>query len=152
MFEEKTSFKIYKEELSKVTDSLSLKEAIKSDREGTRKIRDNLVLIKMAWNESLSYFAIIQSVIIFTALVPNSIENINTVLRTIHIGYQFPIGSSSVAAILLILIIMLFGIISYRFFGLARRANEVSALYSPSSFLLYNKLLELEKEIKEMKK
>jgi len=149
---EDATFKIYKDDLSKVTDHLSLKEALKSDRGGARGFRDYFVLLKMTWNESLSYFAIIQSVIIFTALVPNSVENINTAMRAVHIPYQFPVGSSSVVAIIIILAILLFGIISYRFFGLARRANEVSALYSPGNFLIYNKLLELEKEIKELKK
>ncbi len=148
----KNSFKIYKEDLAEITDRLSLREAIKSDRVGTKRFRDYFVLLKMTWSESLSYFAIIQSVIIFTALVPNSLENINTALRIINIPYQFPIGSASVVAVILILLILLFGIISYRFFGLARRASEVSALYAPGNFLLYDKLLEIEERIKELEK
>lgn len=149
---DKDRFKVYKEDLSKATDCLTLKEALKSNRTGAKGLRDYFVLLKMTWTESLSYFAIVQSLIIFTALVPNSIENINTALRAVHIPYQFPIGSSSVAAVIILLIILLFGIISYRFFGLARRANEVGALYSPGNFLIYNKLLEIEKQLNEMKK
>jgi hypothetical protein len=145
------TYKKYKDELSVVTDGLSLGEAIKSDRNGTKKFRDNFVLLKMAWTESLSYFAIVQSVIIFTALVPNSVENVNTVLRALGFSYQFPIGASSIFALLLIIAIFLFGLISYRFFGLARRANEVSALYSPGNLLLYKKICEIEKRLEEEK-
>jgi len=149
---DKETYKRYKDDLSKVTDGLSLGEAIRSDRKGSRKFRDNFVLLKMAWTESLSYFAIVQSVIIFTALVPDSIGNINTVFNSLHIPYQFPVGSSSVVALLLIIFIFLFGIISFRFFGLARRSNEVGALYSPGNILLYKKICEIENKIEEMKK
>ena len=145
-------FSQYKNELIKVTDDLSLKEAIRSDRKGSRKIRDTLVLTKLAWTESLSYFAIIQSVIIFTALVPNSIENINALFSTIGIGIQLPVASASIIAILLIFFIFVFGIISFRFFGLIRRANEVGALYSPGNLLLYKEIQEIKQQMEEFKK
>ena len=144
-------FTKYKQELSSITDKLSLKEAIRSSRTGSRKFRDNFVLLKMAWTESLSYFNIIQAVIIYTALVPNSIENINAVLSALQIPFQFPVGASSVLSIIVLMGIMLFGLVSYRFFGLARRANEVSALYSPGQLLLFKKIDDIERKIEELK-
>lgn len=144
-------FKDYKEDLTKVTDRLSLAEAMRSSRTGTKKFRDHFVFLKMAWTESLSYFAIVQSVVIFTALVPNSVENVNEFLRMFHIPYAFPIVLSSVASFLLIFLIFVFGIISFRFFGLARRANEVSSLYSPGYFMMWKQIKEMKESLEEIK-
>jgi hypothetical protein len=142
------AFKKYKQDLATVTDGLSLGEAIKSDRTGTKGIRDNFVLLKMALQESLSYFSIVQFVIIFT-FVPDAIEKLNSFLKAIYLPYQFPVDSLSIVAFLFLCFIFIFGIISYRFFGLARRANEVSALYSPGNLLLYKKLCDIENRLKE---
>ena len=129
-----------------------LKAALKSDRKGIKKCRDYFVFVKMAWTESMSYFGIVQTILLFTALTPQAVENINGVLTILHIPYQFPVASSSVVVIIFISFIILFGLVAYRFFGLARRAYEITSLYSPTNFLLYNEIQELKKEIEELKK
>jgi|GEM_PF-4244356 len=137
----------FKRKLTDVTDNLSPKLSLKSDRKGGKKFRDYFVFMKMAWTESLSYFAILQSIIIFTALVPNSIENINNFFNWINIDYQLPVAYSSLITILLIFFIFMFGIITYRVFGLARRSYEISALYSPVYLLMYKELQDIKKEL-----
>jgi hypothetical protein len=145
-------FKEFKEDISRITDNLSLKDAITSDRKGSHKIRDNIVFYKQAWTESLTYFAIIQTVIIFTALVPNSIENINSVLTIFHIPIQFPVDASSIFSVLLLFIILIFGVISYRFFGLVRRSGEIGTLFSPGLILLYEQNKEIMKRLDKLER
>jgi len=147
----KEVFTEYKERLGDVTDSLNLKEAITSDRKGAKKFRDYFVFLRMAWTESLSYFAIIQAMIIYTALVPNSIQNINDVLNFVGLP-SLPVGFTSAITILVICAIFLFGIVAYRFFGLARSANEISCRYSPGQLLLFKELQDIKEQIEELKK
>lgn len=147
----KEIFEEYKHSLANVTDNMSLKQALHSDRKGARKFRDYFVFLRTAWNESLSYFAVLQTAIIYTALVPNSIQNINDALSILHIPFQFPIGSTSLVSIIIVCLILLFGVISYRFFGLARRTYEISALYNPSQLLIFKEIQEIKKEIKELR-
>jgi len=56
-------------EIEKATDVIDLKKAIGSSRKGKARWRDHIVSGKISWTEALSYVAIIQSVIIFVALI-----------------------------------------------------------------------------------
>jgi len=147
---QKEIFTEYKARLADVTDSLNLKEAISSGRHGARKFRDYFVFLRMAWTESLSYFAVIQAMIIYVALVPNAIQNINDVLSFVGLP-KLPLIFASVMTFCVICIIFLFGIVAYRFFGLARSANEISCRYSPGQLLVFKELLEIKEEIRQLK-
>lgn len=139
----------YKRELVEITNNLNLKEGMQSDRKGSRKLRDHIVFIKMALTESLSYFAIVLSFVTFTALTPQAIENINGLLSFVGVGFQFPVDFSSVGAVVVIAGIIAFGLISYRYFGIARRSYEVIALYNPINILLYEKLKHIEEQLEK---
>lgn len=147
--DKKDLFKRYKNDVSSITDRLNLNEAMRSDRTGARNLRDNFVFLKMTMTESLSYFSILLSLITFTALTPESIRNINGFLVLIGIPYQFPVNLSTVAMAISLVFFVAFGIISYRY-GLARRTNEVSTIYNPGNFLLYNKLCDIEDRLNKM--
>ena len=144
-------FEKYKCQLSKMTDSLNLKQAIRSNRKGSKKLRDYLVFFKVALQESLSYFAVVQTVLLFMALTPQAIENINGILLFLQIPITLDITFSSILTIIAISIIFLFGIVSYRFFGLTRSANEISSRYSPGQFLLFKELQEIKSELEKLK-
>ena len=142
----------YKQELMEITNNLNLKEGMQSNRHGSRKLRDHVVFIKMALTESLSYFAIVLSFVTFTALTPQAIENINGLFLFLGLGYQFPVDLSSIGAVFIIITIIAFGLISYRYFGIARRSYEVIALYNPINILLYEKLKNIEEKLNNEKK
>ena len=137
----------YKQELMEITNNLNLKEGMQSSRHGSRKLRDHIVFIKMALTESLSYFAIVLSFVTFTALTPQAIENINGLLNFVGVGFQFPVDFSSIGAVVVIAGIIAFGLISYRYFGIARRSYVVIALYNPINILLYEKLKHIEDQL-----
>ena len=145
----KPLFQEYKETLAHISDSLNMKEAMRSDRKGLEKARDDAVMLKMALTESLSYFAIVLSFITFTALTPQAIENINDFLVILHVPFQLPVTLSSIVTVIILAFILAFGFFSYRS-GLARRMNEIAGLYSPTNLLLYVKLEDIEKKIDEL--
>ena len=139
----------YKQELAEVTNSLPLKEAMYSERKGSRKLRDHIVFLKMAFLESLSYFTIVLSLITFTALTPQAIKNINGFFTEANIPFQFPLFFSTIAVVMILIFIVIFGIVTYLYFGFARRSYEVIALYNPINVLLCEKLDRIEKLLKE---
>jgi CBS domain containing-hemolysin-like protein len=149
--EKKSLYSEYKEELAEITNNLPLKEAMQSERKGSRKLRDHIVFLKMALLESLSYFTIILSLITFTALTPQAIKNINGFFTYMGIPYQLPVDFSTIAVVIIIAFIFIFGIITYLYFGFARRSYEVIALYNPINILLYEKLKNIEEKLEEKK-
>ena len=147
----KEMFSEYKKRLNDVTDSLDLKHAISSDRKGTRKFRDYFVFMKMALTESLSYFAVIQAVLLVVALTPQAIGNMNGVFVFLHLPFTLDVTFSSVITAIAIFLIFTFGVIAYRFFGLARSANEIACRYNPGQLLIFKELQEIKDEIEKFK-
>jgi len=142
----------YSKQMEKSTDCISLKEAIKTKRKGKAGIRDKLVFGRMSWTESLAYVSIIQSVVIFTALIPDAVVTFNEFLFWLGIPIRFPVNISSVAAVAFIVVVFIFGIIAIRYFGTSRRGAEVTGKLTPAYFLLWQKLEDIEERLDNIDK
>jgi len=151
------SFQTFSHRIEEAVDTIPSMDVIGTKRKGFASLRDKLVFGKAAWTEALGYFAIVQAIIIFTALVPNAIQNVNSVLKPT--GLQLPIVASSVIAFIFILFLFIFGFLSYRYFGTAKRSAEIGAKLSSCDFIEWKDLQtikqgieDLKKQIEEMKK
>ena len=151
-----SDFEEYIKELNEYSDAINLKIAITSQRKGKKKFIDNFVFAKAAWSEALTYFAIIQSMVIFLGLMDDVIRNINSVLTDLwsffNLGtaWQLPVNTSSYFAFTFIIFIFCFGFIGYRHLGLPKRNHEIGASISPIYFMLWKKNRELEQKIEVM--
>lgn len=145
-------YKQYAKETEYYSDMIQLSEAVKTNRKGSAGIRDRIVFGKQAWQEALTWFSIIQSIVIFMALIPTAIMNLNNFFNYVGLPIQFPISISSVGAVIFIFFMFTFGLLSYRHFGLPRRSQEIGSKINPSFFMLWDKLNKLEEEVKKLKK
>ena len=137
----------YSKDIENATNSINLKEAISTQRKGGAGFRDKFVFGRISWTEALSYISIIQSVVIFTALIPDSVTTVNEFLEWIGIPIQFPLEISSVAAVFFIITVFIFGLVAIRYLGTSRRGSEVTGKLNPSYFLLWQKLEHIEKRL-----
>ena len=137
-------------------DRIDLKKAVGTIRKRGAKVRDKFVFGKVAWAEALTYISIVQSMIIFMALIPVAVVSLNGMLEWIGIGWQFPVDLASVSAVISIFCIFIFGLVAVRHIGTTKRAQEISAKMNPAFFLMWEQNKEIiknQKEIlKEMKK
>ena len=143
-------FEDFNKEIEIATNEIILKKAISTERKGKARVRDRLVFAKVSWTEALSFVAIIQSIVIFTALIPNSVETVNGFLAWFGIPFQFPLELSSVGAVIFIIFLFVFGLVAMRHIGTARTSQEISAKLNPGILLIYDRIRELEKKIDEM--
>ena len=151
-----SDYEEYIKELTVYSDDINLKMAITSQRTGKKRFIDNFVFAKAAWSEALTYFAIIQSMVIFLGLMDDVIMNINSVLTDLWsvlglgTAWQLPVNTSSYFAFAFILFIFCFGFIGYRHLGLPKRNHEIGASISPIYYMLWKKNKELEQKIEVM--
>lgn len=151
-----TTFREYSRQMEHATNSIDLKEAIKTRRKGGAKLVDRLVFFKYAWSESLSYFAIVQTAVVFFGLIDRVVININAGLWDIgtFIGfkepYQFPVNVASYVSIMFIAFIFVFGIIAVRTLGTTRRGAEIGTKLSPNAFLLWTMLTEVMNRLEKL--
>jgi len=146
------TFKTYVQDIKKYSNQIQLKDASYSGRSGKAGVRDKTVFGKMSWNEALSYISIIQSVIIFTALIPDAVGTVNGFLEWLGIPYQFPVDMASVGAVIFIIIVFIFGLIAVRHVGTLRSASEVGNKMNPGMFMLYERQEEILKKLEELEK
>ena len=142
----------YFKEVQQVADEIRLNKAFKTTRKGTRHLRDKLVFGKMLWQEAMTYVAIIQTIVIFTALIPASIDSLNAALKWIGISYQFPKDITSFLAFIFVVLVFVFGYFAVRIAGTSKRQQEIASLIHPAFFLLWKKYKQLEEKIEEMRK
>lgn len=145
------SFDKYAKEVEEIANQINLKKSISTERKGAAGARDKIVFGKLAWQESLAFVAIIQSAIIFTALIPDSVGTINNFLLWLGIKYQFPVEMASIGAILFVIVVFVFGLVAVRHIGTMKRSNEITTKMNPATYLLWTKLEALEKKIDEKK-
>jgi hypothetical protein len=143
------NFIAYSKKLSEANDDIPLQHAIKSNHKGLPRWRDRIVFMKMALIESLSYFSIILALITFTALTPQAIKNANGLFNYLGFDYQLPVNFASIITVVVIAFVFAFGIIAYRFFGLAKSANEIGNRYAPMNYLMFRELQEFKEILKE---
>ena len=104
------------------------------------------------WQEAMTYVAIIQTVVIFTALIPQSIESVNKALQFLNIPYQFPKEITSFLAVLFVVFVFIFGYFAMRIAGTTKRQQEIATLIHPAFFLLWKKYKTLEEKLDELKR
>jgi len=136
--------------IGEYANSINLKKAVGTRRRGGAGLRDRVVFGKLSWTEALSYLSIIQSIVIFTALIPDSVGTVNEMLAWMGLSYRFPIEISSVGAIIFIGCVFLFGLIAMRHIGTSRRAQEISGKLNASHFLIVSQNDEIIKNQKEI--
>ena len=149
---EKEDFEKFAKEVEAVTEQMSKKESTATSRTGLSRLKNRVLYFKMTWGEALSFVSIIQSFVIFLALIPQAIGSGNDFLSMIGIGYQFPKQISSVVAVLFIIFVFIFGIIAVRYVGTITTSNEIGTKMSPSTYLLWQKLERMEERINKKEK
>jgi len=145
------SFDKYAKEVEEIANQINLKKSISTERKGAASARDKIVFGKLAWQEALAFIAILQSLIIFTALIPDSVGTINGFLLWLGISYQFPLELASVAALIFVIVVFVFGLVAVRHLGTMKRTNEITTKMNPATYLLWTKLEALEKKIDDKK-
>jgi hypothetical protein len=143
-------FEEYSKEIEEATNNINLKLSSTTKRKGKLRFRDRLIFGKYAWQESLSFLSILQTIVIFMALIPSAVVSLNAFLGLIRIPVVFPLHLSSLVSVGFIIFIFFFGIIAVRFLGTITSANEIGAKMNPGNYLLYEKLEELEKKVDEL--
>ena len=154
MFEwvDMTTYDRYSDDVEIAANEMVLKKAITTDRKGAARTRDRIVFGKFSWQEALSYMAIIQSAVIFMALIPQAIYTVNETLEWFGIPYQFPVHISSVVAIVFIIIVFIFGLVAVRYIGTIKRSNEITSKMNPGLYAIWRKLAVIERDIGKIEK
>ena len=145
-----SDFEVYSKEIEEATNSILLKEALKTERKGSARLRDRIVVGKVSWGEALTYVSIIQSIVIFMALIPEAVVTINEFLDWLGIDYRFPVQVSSVGAVMFIIFVFIFGLVAVRHIGTSRRGYEISSKMTPGTFLMWKQMKGLEKKLNDL--
>jgi len=143
-------YNAFTKDMTEAANNINLKKAVSTERKGKARIRDKFIFGKISWSEALSYISIIQSIIIFTALIPSSVQTVNSFLDWLHIPFHFPLELSSISAVLFIVIVFIFGLVAVRHIGTTRRAQEIQYKLNPAMLLLWNQNQEIIKNQKEI--
>lgn len=143
-------FEEYLKDVETATNEISLKKSSTTNRTGSSKWRDRLMYGRVAWQEALAFVAIIQTIIIFVALIPQSVLTVNGFLTLIGLSYQFPIHIASLIVIIFIIFVFVFGLIAVRYIGTFTSVNEISTKMYPAYFLLWKQMKNLEKKVVEL--
>jgi len=140
----------YVKELHEATDDINLKVSMKTERKGKASIRDKIVSGRFVWVEAMAFMSVIQAMLIFTALIPASIVNVNGFMEFIGINYTIPVAVGTIMSVVSILGMFVFGIIAVRL-GTFKRNAEIAHTMSPVSYLLWKQQKELMEMIIELK-
>ena len=98
-------FDKYSKEVEEMANQINLKKSISTERKGAAGIRGKIVFGKLAWQEALAFVVVFQTIIIFTALIPDSVETINGAFLWLGIPFQFPVELASAAAIIFVCVV-----------------------------------------------
>ena len=137
----------FSKEIEDATNQINLKLSSNTERKGGLKFRDRLVFGRVVWQEALSFVAIIQSVIIFIALVPQAVVTINSFFEWMGVPFSFPITVASSVVVFFIIGVFIFGILAVRYIGTVKSANEYGSKMNPGNYLMWNQMKELEKKV-----
>ena len=146
------SFDKYTKEVEEISNQINLKKSISTERNGAAGVRDKIVFGKLAWQEALAFIAILQSLIIFTALIPDSVGTINGFLLWLGISYQFPIELASAAALVFVVVVFVFGLVAVRHIGTMKRTQEIATKMNPGTYILWEKLEKIEERLDKYEK
>jgi len=141
----------FAKELEEVTKELPMKKAVTSKRKGVINwFIDKIVIGRFFWTESFAFLTIIQTIVIFTALIPQSVVTINNFFIWAHLPIALPVAFSSAITILFIVFVFVSGFVVVRYMKTSTRTSEYSAKTNSGSYLLWKKLDNLEKKIEKL--
>ena len=143
-------FEEYSKQIEDATNNINLKLSSNTKRKGKSRFRDKLVFYKYAWQESLSFMSVLQSVIIFMALIPAAIISLNEFFVWMNIPFIFPVHISSLFAICFIIFVFFFGLIAVRYIGTISSTGEISAKMNPGNYLIWEKLEKIEVKVEKL--
>lgn len=147
------SFEEYANAIDEYTNKIDLRRATRdSSNKGARGIISKIVFSKAAWQEALTYFAILQSIVIFTALIPTAIDNVNSVFIMLGLPFKFPVHLSSFAAISFIIFLFIFGFVGYRKLRTPAISQGYGNKNNSAMYLIWNEIQDLKDELKKVKK
>lgn len=146
------SFNFFVSDVESTTDGIILKLASSSNRKGLQGSRDRIVSGKFCWTEAFTYITIIQSLIIFSALIPQSIETVNGFLEWAGLNIAFPIEWGSVSVVVFLIAVFIFGLLAVRRVGTYRSFSEISVKMNPGFYLLWKQNRKLMCRIDELEK
>jgi len=144
----KEDYKSYAEDIENFVKSIDLKESTNQ-----RTKVSKLVFSKAAWQESLTWFAIIQTAVIFMGLMDRVINNINSILSDFShlIGLSnpitLPVNITSYIAFTFIIFLFCFGFIGYRYLRLPQTTQMIGAKNNGAFFLLWKQNQELNQKL-----
>lgn len=149
----KERFSEYSKAIEDYTIKINTKES--TETKGTVK---KLVFLKMAWQESLTWFVVVQSCVIFLGLVDDVVDNVNSGIRGLAsiIGisspFQFPLSIASFIAVSFVLFLFCFGFIGYKYLKTPQTTQLIANRNNGVNFMLWDMIRDLKNEIVELKK
>jgi hypothetical protein len=143
------SFETFSDGIEHAVNEIPANRVIQTHRKGLAGLRDKLVFGKAAWQEAMTYFGIVLSLVTLIALIPTAIKNINDFIKPT--GIQFPVDVSSLATIAFLLFLFIFGFLSYKYFGMVIRSSEIGAKLSSCDFLEWQEEQRIKDGIQELK-
>jgi len=137
------SYEAFVRDVENITDGIELKKASSTSRKGMRGSRDRIVSGKFCWTEAFTYITIIQSLVIFSALIPESVRTVNHFMVWLGVPFVFPVEWGSVGVVFFLVGVFVFGFLAVRRVGTYRAFSEISVKMNPGFFALWkqNKLL-----------
>lgn len=149
----KDDYQEYSREIEQYVRNIDLKVAT------TQKTKvSKLVFSKAAWQESLTWFAVVQSMVIFLGLMDDVVDNFNAILADISSLFNLstplslPVNITSYIAFMFIMFLFCFGFVGYRYLRLPQTTQMIGAKNNGAFFMLWKQNKELQKEIEELKK
>jgi len=146
------TYKDFADAIDLYTNKIDLKRATReTNRKGLRGLVGKIVFGKAAWQEALTYFAILQSIVIFTALIPDAIGNVNDAFLLIGLPLQFPVSVSSLASLLFIIFIFIFGFVGYRKLRTPAISQGFGNKNNSAMFMIWDELQEIKDQLEKVK-
>ena len=149
---DKETYKQYSQDVERYTRQIDVKESTE-----TSGIVKKLVFSKMAWQESLTWFAIVQTMFIFLGLMDDVVNNVNSGIVSfmglfgVTNPFQFPVDMVAFAAIGFVLFLFIFGLIGYKYLRTPQTTQMISVKNNGAFLMLWDILQQTRKENETIK-
>ena len=143
------SFGTFSDRIECAVNEIPADKVIKTNRTGLAGLRDKLVFGKSAWNEAMTYFGIVTTLVTLAALTPIAVGNINLLLEPV--GIKFPVVFSSLMTFVLLICLFIFGYLSFKYFGMIKRSSEIGAKLSSCDYVEWQDLQVIKGELQEIR-
>lgn len=140
----------YYNDMHEVGNHIILRRVSKSPRRGIRKIIDIGTFYKSAWQSAETWSGLPKAIVYWLALTPLAITSFNGFMEILGMNVEIPLAMGSALAVIFVVFLMAFGIISWTHMGLNRRTSEINALHNSSQYLLYVQHEEIKEQNENM--